>query len=188
MHLPNLKIELQGMYQKKNTITLIQSVEILKELGFEIAPVDLYNGLRKTIEQTGIQGRWQTVDYHPRIILDCAHNADGMQEVIRQTGHTAFENLHMIIGFVNDKDVRNILRHLPLNATYYFTRSTVPRSMHEDELKLLAGAFGLKGDSFSSIHTAIQAARKKALGNDLVIITGSMFLVADFLSQKLNTD
>jgi dihydrofolate synthase/folylpolyglutamate synthase len=181
MYLPGLKNALLGIYQRKNTITVIRAVELLRENGFAIADIDIYAGLKKVIDLTGLMGRWQIVGYNPRIVLDSAHNPDGMKEVILQLQVTAYKNLHLVISFVSDKDVHAILSQLPVNARYYFTRSSVPRSMDHHELKQLADRYGLKGESYSGVEKAMQAARVNAGPNDLVLVTGSMFLLADFL-------
>lgn len=179
--MPNLKNELLGTYQRKNTITVLESIDQLRQAGFAIADIDVYKGLKQVTELTGFKGRWQIMDHHPRVVIDSAHNADGMREVMQQLRETAYENLHLVISFVSDKDVRAILCQMPVDARYYFTRSSVPRSMPESDLKQLAGSFGLKGDSYASVSGAMQAVKAAAGDNDLILICGSMFLLADFL-------
>jgi len=184
VYLPNLKNALLGTYQRKNTITLLQAVDLLRENGFAIAGIDVYAGLRKVVDLTGLKGRWQIVGHNPGMVLDSAHNADGMREVVQQLATTAYETLHMVISFVNDKDVEAILVQLPAKARYYFTRSSVPRSMDQHELKQKAIRYGLAGESYPDVEEAVQAARKKAGRNDMILITGSMFLLADFLALQ----
>ncbi|MBN1416249.1 MAG: bifunctional folylpolyglutamate synthase/dihydrofolate synthase [Bacteroidales bacterium] len=184
MYMPNLKNELLGMYQRKNTITLLQAVDVLRKNGFAIADIDIYAGLKKVVEYTGIMGRWQIVGYNPRIILDAAHNADGLKEVLLQIRNTSCENLHLIISFVGDKDTDAILSLLPSDAQYYFTRSSVPRSMNENELKQRAGRYDLKGECYLSVADALEVARADAGPNDMILITGSMFLLADYLALQ----
>jgi dihydrofolate synthase/folylpolyglutamate synthase len=184
MFMPNLKNELLGTYQRKNTITVLEAVDQLRKVGFSIADIDLYKGLKKVTEMTGFRGRWQIMGFHPRVVIDSAHNADGMREVVKQLRETAYENLHLVISFVSDKDVRAILCQMPEDARYYFTRSSVPRSMDEGDLKQLADSFGLKGESYASVEGAMQAARAAAGDHDLILICGSMFLLADFLALQ----
>jgi len=184
VYMPNLKNELLGTYQRKNTVTVLEAVDQLRRAGYAIADVDIYGGLKKITELTGFKGRWQIISYYPRVVIDSAHNADGIREVIKQLRETVYEGLHMVISFVSDKDVSAILRQLPADARYYFTRSSVPRSMDENDLKKLAGSFGLKGESFASVEGAVQAARAAAGRNDMILVTGSMFLLADFLALQ----
>lgn len=182
--MPNLRNILLGSYQRKNTVTMLMAVDLLRESGFTIADTDVYAGLKKVVDLTGLQGRWQVTEYNPRIVLDSAHNADGMREVIRQLSLTAYKNLHLVISFVNDKDTDAVLVQLPVKALYYFTRSSVPRSMDHQELKQRAGRYGLNGESYSSVTDAVQAAQKNADRSDLILITGSMFLLADYLALQ----
>jgi dihydrofolate synthase/folylpolyglutamate synthase len=179
--MPGLKNALLGTYQRKNTITLLQAVELLRDNEFTIAENDVYTGLKKVVDLTGLQGRWQVVGQNPRMILDSAHNADGMREVVQQLSMTAYEHLHLVISFVKDKDIDAVLVQLPENARYYFTRSSVPRSMDQHELKQQAGCYGLNGESYPSVDIAVQAVQKNAGRNDLILIAGSMFLLADYL-------
>ena len=122
--------------------------------------------------------------YGPRVVIDSAHNADGMREVLQQLRETTYEKLHLVISFVSDKDVRAILCQMPGDARYYFTRSSVPRSMDEGDLKQLADSFGLKGESYASVKGAMEAATAAAGDHDLILICGSMFLLADFLALQ----
>jgi dihydrofolate synthase/folylpolyglutamate synthase len=184
VYLPTLKNALLGTYQRKNTITLLQAVDLLRKNRFAIAEIDIYAGLRKVIDLTGFRGRWQVVGHNPRMILDSAHNADGMREVVQQLSNTAYETLHLVISFVSDKDVDAVLVQLPAKAQYYFTRSSVPRSMDQHALKQLAGRYGLTGESYPSVEEAVQAAHKNAGQNDLILVTGSMFLLADYLALQ----
>jgi dihydrofolate synthase/folylpolyglutamate synthase len=183
-YLPNLKIELLGTYQRKNIITLIQAIDILRDKGFAIAEIDIYHGLKKIIEHTDFMGRWQIVGHNPLFLLDSAHNADGITEVVQQLQNMPHEQLHLIISFVKDKDVQSILKLLPKNGHYYFTRSSVPRSMNEDELMLLGKQCGLSGNSYDSVEKALQDTKRNAGRNDIIIITGSMFLIADYLALQ----
>ncbi len=93
-------------------------------------------------------------------------------------------NLHLVIGFVSDKDIHRIFQYMPLKANYYFVRLSVPRTMDETVLASLAHANGYKGQAYSGIKDAFDAVKNAAGKNDLVIITGSNFLVADFLSMR----
>jgi dihydrofolate synthase / folylpolyglutamate synthase len=182
--MPSLKNELLGHYQRRNTITLLETIDQLRKTGFAIAPIDVYEGLKKISRLTGFMGRWQIVEHKPPVILDSAHNADGMREVLLQLRQSVFAKLRMVISFVSDKDVNAILCQLPEEATYYFTRSSVPRAMDENELKVRAAAFGLKGNSYKGIIEALDAAKSDAGENDLILVTGSMFLLADYLSLQ----
>ena len=184
IHFANLKCGLLGHYQRKNTVTVLAAIDQLISDGIQIAEKELYSGIRKVISNTGLSGRWQLMQHNPTVVCDTAHNADGIKMVLQQAIETPRKNLHLVLGFVNDKDIREILKYMPSHASFYFTRLSVPRSMDELELAALAQRFGYKGKAFANVKDAFSAVKKKADINDLVIITGSNFLVADFLLMK----
>jgi len=178
---PNLKCALLGHYQRKNTATLLIAVDQLRRSGFTLEDSVVYAGIRNVIKNTGLAGRWQVICHSPTIICDTAHNYDGLKQVFQQVAETPHERLHIILGFVSDKDTGSILGFLPADASYYFTRLSVPRTMDEKELASRAHDNGLMGPSFPRIAEAFAAMKKNAGPNDLGLVTGSTFLVADFL-------
>jgi dihydrofolate synthase/folylpolyglutamate synthase len=178
---PNLKCGLLGHYQRKNTVTVLKTIELLQQTRLRITQKDIYNGIRKVIRNTGLEGRWQVTHYNPSVICDTAHNADGIIQVMRQLAETPHRLLHVVIGFVADKDINEIIKLLPGDATYYFTRLSVPRTMDEKYLEQVARKHGLKGNSFVSAEAAYRRAIRSSSQDDLIVITGSTFLVGDFL-------
>jgi dihydrofolate synthase/folylpolyglutamate synthase len=182
--LANLKCGLLGFYQRKNTVTVLAAIDAIGKYcrSIQIDEKEMYAGIRKVVRNTGLSGRWQRISRNPDIICDTAHNADGIRAVLLQVKEMPYKRLHMIIGFVSDKDVKEILRFMPESALYYFVRLTVPRTMDQDQLASAAYQYGLKGQSFGHISAAYEKVKENAGKDDLVIITGSNFLVADFLS------
>ena len=176
----NLKIDLAGNYQKKNLLTVLQSIELLQQI-FYITNKDIYNGLENITKLTGIQGRWQTLGNNPLIIADTGHNFDGVTEVVEQIKNTPYKNLHIIIGMVNDKNIDSILKLLPLDATYYFTKAHIPRALDEKILSTKANTIGLKGNTYSNVKLAFETAKENAEENDLIFVGGSTFVVAEVL-------
>lgn len=182
---PNLKCGLLGHYQRKNTVTLLSVIDQLRQVGFNLEEKVIYTGIKNVIRNTGLAGRWQITGHEPVTVADTAHNADGLKQVVQQIAETPHEKLHMIIGFVNDKDIDSMLTLLPPEADYYFARLSVPRTLDEKVLESKAMAFGIKGTSFPSVKEAYASLQNKTSPNDLVVITGSTFLVADFLSLSI---
>ena len=115
------------------------------------------------------------------IVCDTAHNLDGITNVVKQLRQTPHKNLHFVFGMVNDKDPDRILDLLPVNATYYFTKASIPRAMDEKELAAKAAIFGLEGECFASVKEAFESAKCNAERNDLVFVGGSTFVVAEIL-------
>lgn len=179
--LPDLRLDLAGSYQKNNLPAVLTAIDLLKSKGWNITENAIYHGLEIAASQTGLQGRWQTIGNNPLIICDTGHNEDGIRMVVQQIKNTAFKNLHIVFGTVGDKDPDNILRLLPQNAAYYFTRADIPRAMNEMELARKAAGFGLIGNSYPDVAEALTAARNNAGKNDLIFVGGSTFVVAEIL-------
>jgi dihydrofolate synthase/folylpolyglutamate synthase len=177
----NLKLDLLGHYQSKNICTVLAAVDQLREQGWKISEQALRNGLENVVEQTGLLGRWQVIGSNPRTICDTGHNEGGIREVVAQIAQTPYKTLHFVIGMVNDKDISSVLRLLPKDAIYYFTKASIPRALDENQLMKMAAYFGLQGKSYPSVAEALTAARQHAGADDLIFIGGSTFVVAEVL-------
>jgi dihydrofolate synthase/folylpolyglutamate synthase len=171
--------ELNGIYQLKNIKTVLTAIDLLKDKGYKIRLNHIKYGIANVIKLTGLMGRWQTLNTNPLTICDTGHNEDGIKEVLMQIELTPHQNLHFVIGMVNDKEIDKVLLMLPKEATYYFCKANIPRGLNENILKEKALSIGLKGKSYSSVKNAIKAAKTKANENDLIFIGGSTFVVAE---------
>lgn len=175
----NLKLDLLGQYQSKNICTLLCAVLELKRRGWKISESDIRNGLEEVTGTTGLSGRWQTIGANPRIICDIAHNEAGIREVVLQIRQVPHKKLHFVIGMVSDKDVAGVLALLPKNAVYYFTKASIPRAMAEHQLMQIAQFFGLNGAAYEDVGSALSDARMYADKDDLIVVSGSTFVVAE---------
>lgn len=175
----NYTMDLTGIYQTKNLTTVLEASYQLKKLGFEIDDATIKKAIATTKKITGLLGRWQCTQQNPTIILDVAHNVDGIKQVIEQLQQTSFTHLHFVIGMVKDKDVDAVLALLPKNATYYFTKAQIERALQQDELQLLAAKYELQGNTFNNVNIAIEAAKSNAIASDLILVCGSVFLVGE---------
>jgi len=176
--------DLNGHYQIENILTVLTAIGELQRLGWQISTSHQEEGLAQVKKNTGILGRWQTIGHNPRSICDTAHNSDGIAAVMRQIEQIPRKRLHIVWGMVSDKDLDAILPLLPDNALYYFTPSSVPRSMDARFLCRRAGDFGLKGRAWPGVQEAYLAARLAAGPDDLIFTGGSTFVVADLLEMK----
>ncbi|TRX65767.1 folylpolyglutamate synthase/dihydrofolate synthase family protein [Carboxylicivirga sp. M1479] len=179
----DLKLDLLGSYQQKNIITVLACVEQLQKQGVSITTKHLYDGLENVVNNTGLLGRWQHLGYNPRIVCDTGHNLDGMIMLVEQIQNTPHDQLHFVLGMVNDKDHEAVLDILPKKASYYFTKASIPRSLNENTLQEMAQKHGLNGKTYHSVDKALEAAKKNASDNDLIFIGGSTFIVADILEN-----
>lgn len=173
--------ELNGLYQVKNTNTILNAVYKLIGLGYNIDETNIKNGFRNVCHLTGLMGRWQKLEENPTIICDTGHNIGGMKYIVEQLSRMKYDKLHIIIGMVNDKDINGVISLLPKNAKYYFTQASVKRALPAEQVKKIANNHGLKGEAYSSVEKALTIAKNNAKENDLIFIGGSTFIVADLI-------
>lgn len=171
--------DLKGSYQVHNIKTVLQTITVLNMKGFVISEKNIQNGLSKVVKNTGLQGRWQVLNEQPKVICDTAHNAEGLRYVLKQLQEEKFDQLHIVFGVVNDKDLKSVLPLFPKNAIYYFCRPNIPRGLNELIFQQQCAKFQLMGEAYSSVETAYKKALDNAAINDLIYVGGSTFVVAE---------
>ena len=171
--------DLLGAYQQKNSRGVRCVIAVLK--GFTVSEKHLERGLANVVKNTGLQGRWQVLEKNPTVICDTAHNQEGLKAVLAQIRDQKFENLHVVIGFVMEKKLEDILPLFPKKAQYYFVKPIITRGLPADVLQKKALQFGLIGKVYSCVEEGFKAAKKMAKANDLVFVGGSTFVVAEVL-------
>jgi len=180
----DLQLDLLGIYQKENILTVLQTLEVINDqklLTQTISQEIIYCAMANAAKSTGLIGRWQIVGSNPLIVCDTGHNEAGIRNIVEQIAMTPFQNLHIVLGMVNDKEISKVLQLLPLKAKYYFTKASIPRALDENELLRQAENQGLLGKSYQTVKQAITAARENAGEKDFIFIGGSTFIVADAL-------
>lgn len=185
---PDWEYELKGLYQEKNRRTLWAALPLLQEGGYQISESDIQAGFAHVVELTGLMGRWQKLQEHPTVVCDTGHNVGGIQYIAEQLRWQVFRRLHIVIGMVNDKDVRGVLALLPREATYYFTQASVKRALPAGQLARLAAEAGLQGTCYPDVPSAVRAAQKESLPEDFIFVGGSSFIVADLLANRDTLD
>ncbi len=175
----NYQLDLNGIYQLKNLITVLETCEQLRLQGWKISEENIRNGLKHSKELNGLHGRWEIINQEPMVIIDVAHNKNGIDQLLEQIELMSYSELHLIIGMVKDKDITQILKLLPASAIYYFTQAQIPRALPSEEMKNIATSFGLKGEAFANVNQALNKAKNTAHKDDLIIICGSVFLVGE---------
>ena len=177
----DLVFALQGHYQRKNILTILVAVEVLLKQGYHLPEPVMREALANVSNLTGLMGRWQEIGHNPLMVVDTGHNEHGVRQVVAQILDTPHQHLHVVWGMVNDKDPLAVLALLPKEATYYFTRASIPRSLDEQTLFDYGLKSGLSGSCYPTVAAAVEAAKKNAAVNDLIFIGGSTFIVADAL-------
>ncbi|MEZ4827393.1 MAG: folylpolyglutamate synthase/dihydrofolate synthase family protein [Bacteroidia bacterium] len=171
-----------GDYQRKNLVTTLAAVKVLVEEGWDISEKAITKGLAVTRTNSRLSGRMQVMSSHPTIICDTGHNEGGIRLVMEQLARMPKNQLHFVLGMVADKDHHKILALLPKDAAYYFVKPSVPRGLDSSVLSEKAAEYGLRGNSYATVAEGLQAAKDKALPEDIIFIGGSTFVVADAMS------
>jgi dihydrofolate synthase/folylpolyglutamate synthase len=173
---------LLGDYQIQNKKTVLQTLKVLQDKKLlSVSETDIKNGFLNVIKNTGLQGRWQQLGENPTVICDTAHNAHGLKIVINQFKKEKYDQLHIVLGLVNDKNLTEILPLFPKNAIYYFCKPDISRGLEQLILKEKAAEFNLVGQTYISVSNAYQAAKENAKENDFIYVGGSTFVVAEIL-------
>ncbi|MCU0389317.1 MAG: bifunctional folylpolyglutamate synthase/dihydrofolate synthase [Chitinophagaceae bacterium] len=178
-----IKCDLPGLYQQFNIRTVLSALEVLKQKGWKLPDTEVLKALNNVKNITGLGGRWQVLQSNPYVVLDVAHNEAGIKVLLKQISTLKKEgfvqNIHMVIGMVKDKDVSKVLKLLPGSFTYYFTQAQLPRALPFAELREMAYKEGLTGKGFQHPQEALSEAKNTAASKDLIIVCGSVFVVAE---------
>lgn len=173
--------ELCGDCQTKNTATILCALDRLAEKGYSLTPEAVVKGFGNVCELTGLAGRWMKICDNPTVICDTGHNVGGWEYLSKRL--TTFgDKLHMVIGFVNDKDISGILAMMPRDAHYYFVKPSVNRGLEAEKLAELAEEAGLSSMTFKTVEDGYKAALSQMKEGDTIFVGGSTFVVADMLA------
>lgn len=181
----NYSSDLIGDYQIHNKKTVVETISILNsQEAFKVSKDTIKSGLLNVVKNTGLEGRWQQLDEFPKIICDTAHNKNGLEIVMKQIQKEKFDNLHIVLGVVNDKDLDEILPLFPKNAIYYFCKPNIPRGLETSILQEKAQKYHLLGTVYNSVSEAYTHSKKNSTKNDFIFIGGSTFVVAELPLNK----
>lgn len=177
-------LDLPGIYQTKNLLTVLETCAQLQRRGWPVTDEHIRKGVHYTKRLTGLHGRWEVIHSSPLIVLDVAHNADGIQQLMEQIEMTEHDQLHIILGMVKDKEIEKVLSLLPHNAIYYFTQAHIPRAIDANLLQQKAQPYKLYGHVYDDVNSALVEAKSKAGKKDLIIVCGSVFLIGEVKHWK----
>lgn len=172
-----LRGELGGLYQDKNTNTILCA---LKHLGIDNISA-ICQGFANVSELTGLMGRWQVLKNSPKVVCDTGHNVGGWQYLSQQIRMQACRTLRIVFGMVDDKDINSVMNLLPKDAAYYWTQPSSKRAFEAEKVASLGKAHGLQGKSYPTVMQAYTAALNEADADDFVFVGGSSYVVADLL-------
>lgn len=166
-------------YLLKNMGGIESVIHELIRQGWDISEKHIAGGIENINELTGLKGRLQVLDENPYVIADVSHNAAGLKSLFDQIIQLNKGQLHLIFGTVKEKALKPIFDLFPKEMKLYWTQSSVPRALSVEELAIQGVMHGMEGECFQNVNEAIDAAKEKARPEDLILITGSTFVVAE---------
>jgi dihydrofolate synthase/folylpolyglutamate synthase len=175
----SIECDLPGKYQNKNLKGVIVAAQLLATMGWKLSASKITKALLNVKKNTGLMGRWECIQDSPKLVLDVAHNAPGIIALLDQLAGIHYNQLHIVTGMVKDKDIDAVLNLLPTEATYYYTQSHIPRALPANELAEKGNALQRIGTHYDNVNLAIMEANKNANPQDLILVIGSVFLVAE---------
>ena len=175
------ELDLAGYYQLKNLVTVSETIHQLRLKKFDLRHDKVAKALKQVRKLTGLHGRWEVIHQHPQVVLDVAHNEDGIRQLVNQIELSDYRQLHIVIGMVKDKEIDKVLEMLPKEAEYYFTKAQIPRALPENILHQKATVSGLTGEAYPEVNSALKTAISNAAPEDLILVCGSVFVVGEVL-------
>ena len=181
----DIEFELKGDYQTKNKQTILVAMEILTQQLPLIAQhqSSIKLGFAHVCENTGLMGRWQTLQECPKVVCDTGHNVGGWHYLSRQIEAEPCKQLRIVFGMVDDKDIDTVMDLLPKHATYYWTQADNHRAIPAEKVAEKGLCHDLNGTTYHTVNDAYHAALSDAGEEDFVFVGGSSYIVADLLSS-----
>ena len=180
----DFRSDLKGKYQKKNIRVVLALVDELRKQHLDITDEHLKSGLLNVYKNTNFIGRWFEFSQDPLTICDTGHNQAGLEEVFYQLNDYS-QHKHIVLGFVNDKKIDEVLLILPKNADYYFVKPSVTRGRNPETYEDLLQKSGISYKIFSNVEDGYLSARQNCSDGEMIFIGGSNFVVGDFLEKNL---
>ncbi|MFY1048177.1 bifunctional folylpolyglutamate synthase/dihydrofolate synthase [Chryseobacterium sp. GP-SGM7] len=179
-----LKSDLKGNYQEKNIKVVLGLIEELRKLYFTISDQNIEIGLLNVHKNTGFIGRWFEFSQNPLIICDTGHNQAGLEYVFSQL-NSIEKHKHIVLGFVNDKKIDEVMTILPHNSEFYFAKPSINRGRHPQDYENLLMDAKIIYKIFDSVQEAYLSAKQECTYEEMIFIGGSNFVVGEFLEKNL---
>lgn len=174
--------ELSGDYQERNMNTILCACNILKQMNIIKNDDIIAKGLTNICKNTGLLGRWQTIQNNPTVVCDTGHNVGGWNYLAPQIKRQQCNQLRIVFGMVDDKDINSVMYLLPKNAIYYWTQAEFKRAIKAERVAEIAIKHDLRGEIFDNVEVAYTKALQDSNKDDFVFVGGSSYIVADLLT------
>ncbi len=166
-------------YKKENEHGIVLTSRQLMKRGYKITEDHIRLGIEQMESLTNFKGRFQTIQESPKMIADVSHNVEGLKILFDEALSMLEGELILIFGTVKDKELKPLFDLIPKQSKIHWTQANVPRSLAVNDLQSSAEDYGLRGDSHADVNDAIDTSLSTAKDNDLILITGSTFVVAE---------
>ena len=180
----DFKSDLEGNYQKKNIKVVLALIHELKKMDYAISDQNIENGLLNVHRNTGFIGRWFEFSKSPLTICDTGHNQAGLEYIFDQL-NSLNRHKHVILGFVNDKKIDDVMKILPENSDFYFAKPSIFRGRHPEDYENLLREAKISYKIFNSVQEAYLSAKEQCTNEEMIFIGGSNFVVGEFLEKNL---
>lgn len=177
--------ELSGDYQERNMNTILCACNILKQMNIIKNDDVIAKGLTNICKNTGLLGRWHTIQNNPTVVCDTGHNVGGWNYLAPQIKRQQCNQLRIVFGMVDDKDINSVMYLLPKNAIYYWTQAESKRAIKAERVAEIAIKHDLRGEIFDNVEVAYTKALQDSNKDDFVFVGGSSYIVADLLTFLL---
>lgn len=174
--------ELSGDYQERNMNTILCACNLLKQMNIIKNDDVIAKGLTNICKNTGLLGRWQTIQNNPTVVCDTGHNVGGWNYLAPQIKRQQCNQLRIVFGMVDDKDINSVMFLLPKNAIYYWTQAESKRAIKAERVAEIAIKHDLRGEIFDNVEVAYTKALQDSNKDDFVFVGGSSYIVADLLT------
>ena len=179
----NLKTDLKGNYQRKNICVAVAICQTLQNFEIFLSEENIKNGLQNVLKNTNFLGRWYEFSQQPLIICDTGHNQAGLEEVFQQLNEYPLYK-HIVLGFVNDKKIDEVLKILPQNSQFYFVKPSISRGRHPKDYEELLKNTKIKYKIFDDVNSGFLSASNCCSEGEMIFVGGSNFVVGEFLEKN----
>ncbi len=175
--LNDLNIPLKGHFQRGNAGLALSACLALRERGFKIEDKHLKQG----VESVSWEGRLETAFSRPKVVLDCAHNEASVRSLTMELRENLkFSKCFIVLSLMQDKKIDEIIKILcPLGDEFFLVSVNPPREEMPEKLAERLKVYNKPSQCFETVFEAMQAVKRIAHQDDLICITGSIFLIAE---------
>jgi dihydrofolate synthase/folylpolyglutamate synthase len=171
---------IQPSYLERNKVIVQKCLKLLNTMSFQTTQSDFDRGILNLSKNSGLRGRMQIIGSNPLVIADAAHNTDGIKSLFNSINDTyPNHEIRIVYGSSSDKDLDQIGKLLPKNATYFLTQFKNQRSLKQEDLKFFSQKCNLHAKFFKHPFEALSAAQESANERTVILVFGSFFLLEE---------